>query len=274
MVYNFALPPLTVHALLSGDGSYLTEWAATLQMDNPNNYFYNFTASHDGIGLMPVRGILPDSEIDMLVKSTEKHGGRLGLKDNADGTQSVYELNISLFDLLSDPKGTDDIELQVSRFVASQAIAMSLAGVPAFYYHSLLGSRNYYEGVEKTGVNRTINREKLRLDEVKSELHEQGSIRERVYSSLVGMLRERKKHTAFHPESPQTVLRVHRQIFAVERHSSDGKERILSMVNLSDNGVTVQPGFGGRLDLLTGKKLGNDVELEPYGVVWLLANGD
>ena len=274
MVYNFALPPLTVHALLTGDGSYLTRWASTLQMENPKNYFYNFTASHDGIGLMPVRGMLPDSEVDRLAAATEKHGGRLGLKDNPDGTQSVYELNISLFDLLSDPNGGEPIDLQVHRFIASQAVAMSLAGVPAFYYHSLVGSRNYHEGVKRTGVNRAINREKLQLDRVKAELREPGSRRELVYSALMHLLKERRKHRAFHPEGPQTVLSLNRQVFAVERQSPDSREKILSIINLSDKPVSLEPAFNGRVELLTGTTLEKKIDLEPFGIRWLLGDGD
>ena len=274
MVYNFALPPLTVHALLTGDGSYLTQWASTLQLGNPKNYFYNFTASHDGIGLMPARGILPAVEIERLVTATEKHGGKLGLKDNTDGTQSVYELNVSLFDLLSDPNADEPMERQVHRFVASQAVAMILAGVPALYYHSMVGSRNYYEGVERTGVRRAINREKLGLERLKGELSERGSRRELVYSALTRLLRERRKHRAFHPEGPQTVLSLHRQIFAVERQSPDGSEKILSIINLSDAPVSLQPKFRGRVDVITGTTLEKQIDLEPYGIRWLRGDGD
>ena len=274
MVYNFALPPLTVHALLTGDGSYLTQWASTLQLGNPKNYFYNFTASHDGIGLMPARGILPAVEIERLATATEKHGGKLGLKDNPDGTQSVYELNVSLFDLLSDPKADEPMERQVHRFVASQAVAMILAGVPALYYHSMVGSRNYYEGVERTGVRRAINREKLGLERLKGELSERGSRRELVYSALTRLLRERRKHRAFHPEGPQTVLSLHRQIFAVERQSPDGGEKILSIINLSDTPVSLQPKFRGRVDIITGTTLEKQIDLEPYGIRWLRGDGD
>ena len=274
MVYNFALPPLTVHALLTGDGSYLTQWASTLQLGNPKNYFYNFTASHDGIGLMPARGILPAVEIERLVTATEKHGGKLGLKDNPDGTQSVYELNVSLFDLLSDPNADEPMERQVHRFVASQAVAMILAGVPALYYHSMVGSRNYYEGVERTGVRRAINREKLGLERLKGELSERGSRRELVYSALTRLLRERRKHRAFHPEGPQTVLSLHRQIFAVERQSPDGGEKILSIINLSDTPVSLQPKFRGRVDIITGTTLEKQIDLEPYGIRWLRGDGD
>jgi sucrose phosphorylase len=219
---------------------------------------------------MPVRGILPPGEIERLVTATEKHGGKLGLKDNPDGTQSIYELNVSLFDLLSDPNTGEPIGRQVQRFVASQAVAMSLAGVPAFYYHSLVGSRNYHEGVERTGVRRAINREKLQLERVRGELSERGSRRELVYSALIRLLRERRKHQAFHPEGPQTVLNLHRQVFAVERKSPDGSETILSIINLSDEPVSLRPTFRGRFDIIAGTILEKQIDLEPYGIRWLL----
>jgi glycosidase len=269
MVYNFALPPLTVHALLTADGSYLTEWASGLRMKNPCNYFYNFTASHDGIGLMPVRDILPPEEIDLLVRTTESHGGQLGLKDNPDGTQSVYELNISLFDLLSDPGAQEPVSLQVARFAASQAIAMSLAGVPALYYHSILGSRNYHEGVERTGIKRAINREKLQVPPLRRELATPGSRRALALELLTGLLRVRGKHRAFHPEGRQQVHHLHPNVFGVERRSPEGKEKLLALVNLSKEPLRVSPDFEGRRDVISGRTWGRDIDMAPYEVLWL-----
>jgi sucrose phosphorylase len=151
---------------------------------------------------------------------------------------------------------------------------MSLAGVPALYYHSLVGSRNYYEGVKKTGVGRAINREKLQLDEVKMELQKPGSRREQAYTALIHLLKERRKHRAFHPEGPQNVLDLHRQVFAVERQSPDGKEKIVSIINLSDKPVALEPAFNGRVDLLTGTTLERTFKLAPYGIRWFLREGD
>jgi len=136
MVYNFALPPLAVHAIVTGNASYLTDWAETLLLPGNQTWFYNFTASHDGIGLLPVRGILPENEIEKLIQTTQKHRGRLGMKNNPDGSASVYELNISLFDILSDPACDEPVSVQVSRLIASQAITLSLQGIPAIYYHT------------------------------------------------------------------------------------------------------------------------------------------
>ncbi len=269
MVYNFALPPLTAHALITGRSTYLTQWAQTLDPIGPNNYFYNFTASHDGVGLMPARGILPQKEIDRLVEETEKRGGQLGLKDNPDGTQSVYELNISLFDLISDPASDEPIEQQVSRFVASQGIALSLAGVPALYYHTLVGSRNYYEGFKGTGVKRTINREKLKFPRIREELNTRESIRSLVHQKLSNLLHIRRTQRAFHPGGGQNILKLHDSVFGVERGSPDGNETVWSLINLSDEKIALSSIEGHKTDLLSGKTFSGTIIIEPYEILWL-----
>lgn len=87
LVYNFALPPLVLHALLRGDASYLNQWAAGLAAPTPETAFFNFLASHDGIGLNPARGILPEAEIGFLVERCQAR--RLHqYKQNADGSSS------------------------------------------------------------------------------------------------------------------------------------------------------------------------------------------
>jgi sucrose phosphorylase len=67
LVYNFALPPLVLHSLATGNAQKLTGWAAALELPSPQTTFFNFLASHDGIGMNPARGILSQAEIDALV---------------------------------------------------------------------------------------------------------------------------------------------------------------------------------------------------------------
>ena len=142
LVYNFALPPLVLHALLRGDATHLTRWATTLKAPSDRTTFFNFLASHDGIGLNPARGILPPAEIDFLVERCQAHGGFINYKHNADGSKSPYEMNIVYFDAVNDPAAGESLETQVNRFMVAQAIMLSLAGVPGIYFHSLFGSRN------------------------------------------------------------------------------------------------------------------------------------
>jgi len=269
MVYNFALPPLAVHAIVTGNASYLTDWAETLLLPGNQTWFYNFTASHDGIGLLPVRGILPENEIEKLIQTTQKHRGRLGMKNNPDGSASVYELNISLFDILSDPACDEPVSVQVSRLIASQAITLSLQGIPAIYYHTLVGSRNYYEGVEKTGFNRSINREKLSLERLEEELGRSDSLRSQVFTRLTKLIEVRRNHRAFHPDGKQSILKLDGGIFAVERISPDGDEAVMALVNVTNTGHTIKQGRGYRMDVITGREFTGTIDIGPYEVMWL-----
>ena len=146
---------------------------------------------------------------------------------------------------------------------------MSLAGVPALYYHSILGSRNYHEGVERTGIKRAINREKLQVPPLRRELATPGSRRALALELLTGLLRVRGKHRAFHPEGRQQVHRLHPNVFGVERRSPEGKEKLLALVNLSKEPLRVSPDFEGRRDVISGRTWGRDIDMAPYEVLWL-----
>ncbi|NOR90053.1 MAG: sugar phosphorylase, partial [Anaerolineales bacterium] len=141
MVYNFALPILTVHAFLKGDAQTLSKWAATLDLPSDQVSFFNFLAGHDGLGMLPVKDILDDSDIAQLIEHAESLGGNISYKSNEDGTLSPYELNINFFDMLQSPDQADDeLDLAAKRFLTSQAIMLSMRGVPGIYFHSLFGS--------------------------------------------------------------------------------------------------------------------------------------
>ncbi len=269
LVYNFALPPLAVHTLITGDASILSRWAKTLETPGENTFFYNFTASHDGIGLLPAQDLLTVPQIEKMIKTTQKRGGRVGYKNNVDGTRSAYELNISLFDLLSDQASDEALNIKVSRFVASQGIALSLKGLPAIYYHSIAGSQNYYEGVEKTGINRAINREKLNLTNMLKELQADGTVRNLVFHKLTQLIKIRRKHRAFHPQGKQRVLNLHPQIFALERYSPDGEELILSLINVSKRGIDLDFRHPCTRDLLSGRIFSDKIFIEPFEILWL-----
>ena len=174
MVYQFPLPPLVLHTMASGDSTHLTQWAQSLDGIGGRTSFFNFTASHDGIGLRPVTGILSDEEINTLVNRTKSHGGHVSYKSNSDGSQSPYEMNITYFDAITSPEITkSDPETAVKRFLVSQAMQLSLAGVPGIYLSSLFGARNWHEGVEETGRNRTINRRKFERKELTFDLSQE-----------------------------------------------------------------------------------------------------
>jgi sucrose phosphorylase len=234
MVYQFPLAPLILNAIQTGRSTHLSRWAAGLELPSDRVTFFNFTASHDGIGLMPAQGILSELEIRALVDQTLAHGGKVSYKANADGGQSVYELNISYFDALSDPGSDEPLETQIRRFIASQAIMLALQGVSGIYFHSLFGSRSWPAGVAETGRHRTINRQKLQRRELESELSDPDSIRHQVFKAYSHLLRQRASHPAFHPHGRQEVHFDDEALFVLLRTSPGGEEQILCIQNITN----------------------------------------
>jgi len=259
MVYNFALPPLVLHTLRTGDCSALSAWAADLRLPSDRVTFFNFLASHDGIGLNPARSLLSDAQIEALVAGTLAHGGRVSYKHNPDGSQSPYELNINYFDALSDPAGDEDEGLQARRFLAAHAILLSLQGVPGIYFHSLFGSRGWPQGVEIHGHNRAINRQKLAVDELNAELQDPSGRRRMVYDWLSTMLRVRAAEPAFAPSMGQEVLAAGTGIFALRRGG------VTCLVNVTGRAQEFPPALRRGTDLLGSRK---NAELEPYAIRW------
>jgi sucrose phosphorylase len=276
LVYQFPLAPLVMHSLLSGDARVISQWAATLETPASQATFFNFTASHDGIGVMPARGLLSDAEIQALVDATLAHGGRVSYKTNPDGSKSVYELNISYFDALSNPRADEPPDLPVARFIVSQAIMLALAGVPGIYVHSLLGSQSWHEGVVQTGRNRTINRQKLARAMLERELADSASLRHQVFSAYARLLRARAADPAFHPQGGQEVLFLNDSVFALLRTSPNGESHVLCLHNISGKVQSVKYCAGQfslprgpYRDLVTGQVYQVDQELSPYAIRWL-----
>jgi glycosidase len=229
LVYQFPLAPLVLDAFLKGNAHTLSRWADSLE---PGAIFFNFIASHDGIGVMPARGLLSEEEIQALVKRTLEHGGEVSYKSNPDGSRSVYELNITLYDALNDPASPSQ-DIDATRFLASQAIMLSLAGVPGIYFHSLIGARNCRKCVAETGRARSINREKFDYKSLKAELERGESQQARIFSTYRRWLEVRRDYQAFHPKGSQKVLLDDPQVFLLLRISPDEEQSILCMINVS-----------------------------------------
>jgi sucrose phosphorylase len=288
MVYNFTLPPLTLHTFHSGNTDLLTQWASTLTLPSKETTFFNFLASHDGIGVTPLRGWLNETELGNLLERVQALGGYVSYKNNPDGSQSPYEMNINYLDALDDPENPEtDPTLIARRFLAAQAIMLSLRGVPGIYFHSIVGSRNWKEGAEKTGRFRTINREKLQFDKLEAEFANPRSLRSHIYVRFCKFLEARKSNAAFHPFGGQEVLSLHSAIFSLLRISPDGLEQVLCLHNISPESIETDldlsllplPQQGLLLDIISknhfpihAKKL--HLRLGPYEVLWLGTSPD
>ena len=196
IVYQFSLPPLVLHAVHSQDVSTLSQWAASLALPSTKTTWFNFLASHDGIGLNPLRGILPESEILSLVEKLQTEGALVNWKNNPDGTRSPYEINVTYLDALSTRESHDSE--RIARFILAHAVLLSFPGVPAVYIQSILGPRNDYDGVERLGYNRAINREKYAAGQIDCALEDKNSLRYQVYSALSQLIVLRRAEKAFH----------------------------------------------------------------------------
>jgi sucrose phosphorylase len=272
MVYNFTLPPLTLHSFHTGSAEALSRWADSLTLPSDQVTFFNFLASHDGIGLTPARGILSDTAVAAMAERVKQLGGHVSYKNNPDGSQSAYELNINYLDALADPEQDEPLELVARRFLAAQAIMLALRGVPGIYFHSLFGSRGWPEGVKQSGRARTINREKLNRERLEQELVDESSLRHHVFNGYANLLRQRTSHPAFHPNGEQEVLMLHPALFSVQRTAPAGMAVLLCLHNVANEEVSVTLPEGQFIDILTGQEVAGDVGVRPYQTLWLQPN--
>jgi sucrose phosphorylase len=279
LVYNFALPPLVLHTLQTGDATRLSEWAEALDLPSNAVTFFNFLASHDGVGVNPARGILEPAEIDALVQRTCDRGGFVSMKNNPDGTQSPYEMNINYFDALIDANSGERLAIEVARFLCAQSIMLTLRGVPGIYFHSLFGSRGDRAAADASGIPRRINREKLSADALEDELADPLSRRAKVFHGFRQMLTTRAAVAAFSPSAAQTILDADAHCFALLREAADN--RVLCLHNVTGEPHTITLLLHGNMsantaaDLLQAApeiRIANgraEIPLAPYEFRWL-----
>jgi glucosylglycerate phosphorylase len=279
MVYNFALPPLLVHSILHGNTKTLNIWAKTLTLPSDKVCFFNFTASHDGIGLRPVKDILKDDEVDFIVQKVQEHGGLVSFRAEEDGSKTPYELNCSYIDALTHP--SEDNAIRLKRLLVTQATVLAMPGVPGIYFHSLVGSQNYQDGVKHTGVNRTINREKYHIDWLEAELSKQGSLAKSVFDSYKRLISIRINEEAFNPFGKFNFLDLGEKIFAIDNVCAKGVERIIAIHNYSNEEVVCNLPKNIKLPLydILSTNYGvlpqeeseqkREFKLEPYQIMWL-----
>ncbi|MCM7062923.1 sugar phosphorylase [Enterobacter kobei] len=270
MVYQFSLPPLVLHAVHRQDVKALCQWAGSLALPSTKTTWFNFLASHDGIGLNPLRGILPESEILSLVEKLQQEGALVNWKNNPDGTRSPYEINVTYLDALSSQDSPDDE--RIARFILAHAVLLSFPGVPAVYIQSILGSRNDYEGVERLGYNRAINRKKYTAGQVDLELNNKQSIRHKIYSRLSEFIAIRRGERAFHPDAQAMFESLDEQILKIVRVADNG-ERITALFNFSHNVHTVYEKVLSGVELLSGQAIDvTELTLNPWQVMWIKEN--
>ena len=273
MVYQFSLAPLLAEALQSGDATVLNRWLTDLEPTPPGTTVFNFTASHDGIGVRPLEGIMPADRFERFIEAVRQRGGHVSLKRNTDGSESPYELNIAYFDAVADPNAADPGD-RVRRFLASQAVMLSLKGIPGIYFHSLVGTPNNHAGVEETGRARTINRKKFRYDELDATLNDVDSPQAQVLDGYRRMLAVRCQQPAFHPDASQRILQTDSAaLVALVRENSDPAQKLLVLANLGPQSVSVDVeslvDARPKRDLLAHHGADPNIVLASHEVAWL-----
>ncbi|MEW9796997.1 sugar phosphorylase [Alteromonas sp. CYL-A6] len=276
-IYNFSLPPLLVNTLVTGDCRYLKNWMMSMPPAQNGTTYFNFIASHDGIGLRPAEGLLSEDELSTLLHTMQRFGGKVSWRASDNGQQKPYEINITLFDALQGTEHGPD-RYQVDRFICAHAIMLGMEGIPGLYIHSLVGTSNDYEKVANTGQNRSINRRRWDASELAALLDSPFSQHHKVLTRLSQLIRIRKAQSAFHPNATQFTLQLGDQIFGYWRQSLDRKQSIFCISNVSDTDQAILLsdinliGTDQWIDLISRTPiddLNNFLQLKPYQTVWI-----
>jgi sucrose phosphorylase len=270
MVYQFSLPPLVLHAIHTGSARALRQWASALDLSSNDTTFFNFLASHDGIGLNPARGILSEVEIVALVRDLALEGALVSYKNNPDGTTSPYEINVTYLDALN--REDDDDATRLKRFLLAHAILLVFPGVPAIYIQSILGGRNHYDGVRAAGHNRAINRQKYDLQQIEADLAGGNWLRQQVYTRLGQLIQLRRRQPAFHPDNPMTLYESENAVLVLRRYQPESGDGLLCVFNLSGRSVETQLPVAHTLqDVVSGEKIDGTqpVKLDAWQFMWL-----
>lgn len=275
-IYNFALPPLLIHTLLEGDSSRITRWLMSMPPAVLGTTYFNFLASHDGVGLRPVEGLLSAAELESMRDKLQANGALLSWRELADGDKSIYEVNVSLYDAFR--RRSDGCDDTLDRMVLAHAVLLGLEGVPAIYLHSFLGTLNDEQRVIHTGHNRAINRHQWQLNALTAVLDEPTSHHHQCLERIKQLIDVRRRQPAFHPNATQFTLNCGKAIFAFWRQSLDRRQSVFCLYNISPEATTIPMAslnlIGGDawIDLITGEAHSldkPDLSMAAYQAIWL-----
>lgn len=278
VIYNFSLPPLLVHTLLTGNCRHLKTWMMSMPPSQNGTAYLNFIASHDGIGLRPADGYLDDDEKFSMVNTIQRFGGQITMRRLEDGSDSPYEMNVSLFDALKGTTEHGPDQWQIQRYTCAHTIMLALEGIPAFYIHSLFGTENDYARAEHTGRSRSINRHQWKIDELNEYINNPYTHQAKVFSEITRLIKLRRRQKAFHPNATQFTLHLGLSLFAFWRQSMDRSQSIFSVNNITDQPQLLSlsdlnlVSTDTWIDLVTGKGFhehNEQIELKPYQCLWL-----
>lgn len=278
IIYNFSLPPLLVYTLMAGHCRHLKTWMMGMPPARNGTTYLNFIASHDGIGLRPLDGLLSEAEKERLVAKAQDFGGRVTFRRAREGHDKAYEINIALYDLLKGTLDAGEDEWGFERFICAHTIMLALEGIPAFYIQSLFGSRNDHRRLEHTGRARSINRHIWEIDDLEAAIRHSDSSHGRVFAELTRLIKLRREQAAFHPNATQFVMHLGDSIFAFWRQSQDRSQSIFCLsnvtaspqtVDLSDINLTATDKWQDLIGHAHFEDQKQQIELAPYQSLWI-----
>ncbi len=270
-VYQFALPPLVLHAFTTGDAGPLKRWADGLEFPAAGQTYLNVLASHDGIGVRAVEGLLAPAEVDRLVDVALAAGGVVNDRTMPDGSRRPYELAVTWADAVG--QGCSPTE-GMRRHLSSHALALAMRGVPLLYLGSLVAAANDQETYARTAHGRDLNRRRWEAAELDRLLAVPGSREATSLAGISAMLQLRRQHAAFSPEAAQAVHGRQDALVVVERVPSDGCRAAVA-VNVSGRPVVLElpPGRWARVDSgadLDGAAVAAGDRLQPWENAWFV----
>ena len=278
MAYNFSLPPLLLEAIMTSRADILNSWIFNWPVLPAETTLFNFTASHDGVGLRALEGLMNEERIKDLLINCEKRGGLVSHRRLSNGEDKPYELNISWWSAMED-SGRDSNRFQFERFILTQLLVMALKGVPAFYLPALLASENDIKSFSMTGQRRDLNREKFKSDNLLSVFNNPESNANKNLKYLSNAMDVRSKLIQFHPRSEMNCLSKDRSDIVVIKRGI-GPESVFAIHNMTENKINYQLNdndlseiidndFNMR-DFLTSTKYNwKNISLDPFQVIWL-----
>ena len=240
--------------------------------------YLNFIASHDGIGLRPLDGLLSDEERQQIVDKAQEFGGRVTFRRAREGYDKPYELNIALYDILKGTIADGEDEFGFARFICAHTIMLALEGIPAIYIQSLFGSRNDHNRVEHTGRARSINRHIWEAGQLEESLANEDSHHGKIFKELTRLIKIRRAQPAFHPNATQFTMHLGTEVFAFWRQSINRDQSIFCLSNVTNQERIINLadinliGTDEWNDLISGdvySDLGDQLCLKPYQSVWI-----
>ena len=217
-IYDFALPVLTLHALYNHTGIYLKQWLEQCPMKQ-----FTTLDTHDGIGIVDVKDLLPDEEIEMVKEQLYQKGANVKKKYSSEAYHNldIYQINTTYYSALGD---RDDA------YLLARAIQFFAPGIPQVYYVGMLAGSNDIALMEKTKNGRDINRHYYTLEEVAQQQQRP------VVQRLKELMTLRNTHPAFGLDG-SIAVETKADTLTITR--SCGSDQLTLHANLTDYQFTI-----------------------------------